>query len=287
MPTVPLAPGELLDLMPDAVCVVDPDGVLLYASAAFERLLGYPRHEVLGRRVFELVHPDDREATREQAARLMEGLGARHFRNRYVHRSGHAVDLLWSAQWLPEHRIRVAVARDVSELRRVERELEHRANHDALTGLVNRRRLRELLEHALTEHARTGVPVALLYIDLDGFKGVNDEHGHEAGDRVLVEVARRLQAGLRQGDTVARMGGDEFVALLPGCDAANARALVEALHGQLLMPFDVGGTYRPLAASIGAAACPEDTDHAERLIDRADAAMFAAKRAHARGRAAV
>jgi diguanylate cyclase (GGDEF)-like protein len=217
----------------------------------------------------------------------MEGLGARHFRNRYLHRSGHAVDLLWSAQWLPEHQVRVAVARDVSELRRVERDLEHRANHDPLTGLVNRRRLRELLEQALADAARTGVPLALLYIDLDAFKRVNDDHGHEAGDRVLVEVARRLQAGLRQGDTVARMGGDEFVALLPGCDAANALALVEALHAQLLMPFEVGGMFRPLGASIGSAACPSDADTADMLLDRADAAMFAAKRLRARSLASV
>jgi diguanylate cyclase (GGDEF)-like protein/PAS domain S-box-containing protein len=287
MPTAPLAPSDLLDLMPDAVCVVDPDGVLLYASAAFERILGYPRDELLGRRVFELVHPEDRDATREQAARLMEGLGARHFRNRYVHRAGHSVDLLWSAQWLPQHGVRVAVARDVSELRRVERELEHRANHDALTGLVNRRRLRELLEHALAEAARTAVPLALLYIDLDAFKSVNDAHGHEAGDRVLIEVGRRLQAGLRQGDTVARLGGDEFVALLPGCDAASARGLVEALHAQLLLPFQVGGGHRPLGASIGTAAFPSDAHQADTLLDRADAAMFAAKRLRARGIAAV
>ena len=145
MPAELPSPAELLDLMPDAVCVVDANGVLLYASAAFERMLGQPRGALLGRPMFELVHPDDIEATREQAVRLMEGGGERHFRNRYRHRDGSTVDLLWSAQWLPRYGVRVGVARDISELRRVERELEHRANHDALTALPNRRRFGELL----------------------------------------------------------------------------------------------------------------------------------------------
>ncbi|TZF90213.1 diguanylate cyclase [Lysobacter lacus] len=267
--------------MPDVACVVDPDGVLLYVSAAFERVFGYTRDEVLGRHVFDLVHPEDREATREQAARLMEGLGARHFRNRYVHRAGHAVDLLWSAQWLPEHGVRVAVGRDVTELRRLERELEHRANHDALTGLANRQRLHELLEHAIADASRTDTPLALLYIDIDAFKAVNDAHGHEAGDRVLVEVARRLQAGLWHGGTVARMGGDEFVALLPGCDDQGARGVIEALHVQLLVPFGVAGGYVPIGASIGAAAYPADAQQPDALINRADSAMYACKRRRA------
>lgn len=277
-PTVPPL-TELLDLMPDAVCVVDTEGVLLYASAAFERMLGYPHKALLGRRLFELVHPDDREATRQQAAHLMEGQGDRHFRNRYIHRAGHAVDLLWSAQWLPEYGVRVGVAREVSELRRTEEELERRANHDALTGLVNRRRLRELLEHALAQSASSGEPVAVLYVDLDDFKAINDVHGHDAGDRVLVEVARRLQAGLRHGDVVARMGGDEFVALLPGCDAAAAHSLVEALHAQLAFPIQLDRGPQRIAASVGTAACPVDGVTADALLRRADAAMYESKRA--------
>jgi diguanylate cyclase (GGDEF)-like protein/PAS domain S-box-containing protein len=273
---------ELLDLVPDAVCVVDPDGVLLYVSAAFQRMLGYSSDEVLGRPVFELIHPDDRDATRDQAARVMHDTGARHFRNRYMHRDGHPVDLLWSAQWVPAHGVRVGVARDVSELRRVEQELEHRANHDPLTGLVNRHRLREVLDHALAEAARTDTPLALLYVDLDGFKAINDAHGHEGGDRVLVDLARRLQAGLRQGDVVARIGGDEFVALLPGCDADSARALVATMHVQLARPFELDSGAVPLRASIGTAAYPVDAHDAQALLARADAAMYTVKRARSR-----
>lgn len=279
MPAVLPPLTELLDLMPDALCVVDADGVLLYASAAFERILGYPRDAVLGRRVFDLVHPADRDATREQAGRLMQGTGERHFRNRYLHRDGHAVDLLWSAQWLPAYGVRVGVAREVSELRRVEQELEHRANHDALTGLVNRHRIGELLDHALADAARTGAALALLYLDLDGFKAINDVHGHEVGDRVLVDVARRLKAGLRQGDTVARIGGDEFVAILPGCDAGAARALVDTVTQQMVAPFALREGALTLRASVGMAAFPADADCAQDLLHHADTAMYAAKRA--------
>jgi diguanylate cyclase (GGDEF)-like protein/PAS domain S-box-containing protein len=279
-PTLPPLTA-LLDLLPDAVCVVDTEGVLLYANAALERMLGYTPAERLGQRMLDLVHPDDLAATRAQVARLMEGIGERHFRNRYVHREGHTVDLLWSAQWLPEYGVRVAVARDVSELRRVEQELEHRANHDALTGVVNRRRLRELLEHALVDAALTGVPLALLYADVDGFKAINDTYGHDVGDRVLVDVAQRLQAGLRKGDVVGRMGGDEFVALLPRCDGEAARSLVDAMHRQLQHPFALDDGTLMLRVSVGTAAYPADAQQADTLLARADAAMYSTKRARA------
>ncbi|WP_460833355.1 diguanylate cyclase domain-containing protein [Lysobacter humi (ex Lee et al. 2017)] len=235
-----------------------------------------------GHPVFDLVHPDDRDATRQQAARLMDGRGQRHFRNRYLHRDGHAVDLLWSAQWLPAYGVRVGVARDVSELRRVEQELEDLANHDMLTGLPNRRRLHELLVRAVADAADRATPLAVLYIDLDGFKAINDVHGHPAGDRVLTEAARRFQAGLRQGDTVARIGGDEFMALLPGCDTAGARAVADAMRAHLRRPIVLEGVPLALVASIGIAAFPADARDPESLIACADRAMYAAKRERAR-----
>lgn len=281
MPAELPSPAELLDLMPDAVCVVDANGVLLYASAAFERMLGHPRGALLGRPMFELVHPDDIEATREQAVRLMEGGGERHFRNRYRHRDGSTVDLLWSAQWLPRYGVRVGVARDISELRRVERELEHRANHDALTALPNRRRFGELLGAALAEGERAEVPLAVLYIDLNGFKAINDAFGHPAGDRVLAEAARRLSAGLREGDSVSRIGGDEFIALLPACDAVGGRAVADAMCMQLQRPFLIDGCPVELHASIGVATYPADASDADALVACADAAMYAVKRRRA------
>ena len=270
---------ELLDLMPDAVCVVDVEGSILFVSAGFERIFGYAPDEVVGRRMFELVHPDDRAATLQQAQQVMTGTFQRHFRNRYIHKDGHAVDIQWAARWLPEYGVRIGVAHEVTELRRTERELEHRASHDPLTGLPNRHRLHQELQYAIEHAAQTGGGLALLYLDLDGFKAINDRYGHDAGDRLLHEAARRLQQGLRQGDLMARVGGDEFVALLPGCsDAGAARAIAESLRACLNPPCALPeGSFR-MDASIGIACFPADGSDPDTLLAHADRAMYAAKR---------
>jgi len=273
----PLA--DVLDLLPDAACVVDAEGHFLYVSASFERIFGYARDEVLGRRIFDLVHPDDRAATVQQAEQVMDGALQRHFRNRYVHKDGHSVDIQWSARWLPEHGVRIGVAHEVTELRRAERELEHRASHDPLTGLPNRHQLQCELQYAIAHAARTGDGLAVLYLDLDGFKEVNDRGGHDAGDRLLREVAQRLQQGLRKGDLVARVGGDEFVALLPGChDAEAARAVADGLRACLSPPFTLSDGLFRLDASVGIACFPADGSDPDTLLAHADRAMYAAKR---------
>lgn len=272
----PLA--DLLDLVPDAVCVVDADGRFLFASAAFERILGYRPDEVIGQRVFDFIHPEDRDATMAQAERIMAGELQRHFRNRYLHKEGHVVDMQWSARWHPSYRVRIAVGHEVTELRRAERALEHRADHDPLTGLPNRDRLQRELRQALGRASRGGQGLAVLYLDMVGFKAVNDRGGHAAGDRVLCEVADRLRRGLRQDDLVARVGGDEFVVLLAGCRSrGDARSVGENLRARLRQPVEACDGLPPLDASIGIACFPDDGDTPTDLLAHADRAMYAAR----------
>jgi len=240
---------------------------------------------VLGRQIFSLVHPDDREMTAELAERVMAGELQRHFRNRYVHKDGHTVDIQWSARWLPEHRVRIGVGHEVTELRRAELELEHRANHDSLTGLPNRHRLRAELQAAIDRAVGEGGGLALLYIDLDGFKHVNDRGGHAVGDRLLRELAGRMQRVVRQNDLVARVGGDEFVVLLPDCrNVQAAQEVADSLRARVTAPYRLPEGLFQLDASIGVAMFPADGADAEALLKHADQTMYAAKHG---GRAGV
>ena len=273
----PLA--QLVDLLPDALCVVDPQGHFLFVSASFQRIFGYDPSEALGLCTFDLVHPDDRAATIDAAMQVMAGERQRHFRNRYIHKDGHAVDIQWSAQWLPDYGVRIAIGREVSELRRAEQALEHLADHDPLTDLPNRHRLQRELRYAIAHAARTGEGLSVLYLDLDGFKAVNDRSGHAAGDRLLREIAQSLQQGLRQGDLVARVGGDEFVVLLPGCrDGQQAQAVAGGLRARLSPPYVLPDGLFRLDASFGIACYPGDGSDAASLLAHADRAMYVIKR---------
>ena len=280
--------ADMLDLLPDAVCVVDPEGHFLYVSASFERIFGYTPAEALGMRAFDLVHPDDRAGTMQSAQQVMAGERQRHYRNRYIHRQGHSIDIQWSAHWLPDHGVRIATAREVTELRRAEEELEHLAGHDPLTDLPNRHRLHRELQFAIAHAGQTGEGLAVLYLDLDGFKAVNDRGGHDAGDRLLREVAQRLQDGLRHGDMVARVGGDEFVALLPGCGTVEAARLVaDGLRARLRPAYTMPEGEFQLDASVGIACYPADGGDPDTLLANADRAMYSAKRERRAGGAGL
>ena len=174
----------------------------------------------------------------------------------------------------------VVVHENVTERKLAEEATTHLALHDLLTDLPNRRLLRDRLEHALSRAAREGTAVAVLYLDLEGFKAVNDELGHEAGDRLLVAVAGRLRGCLRGVDTAARLGGDEFVAVLEGVSGeGEALALAERIARVLGEPYPLGGCERTLTASMGVAlsAHPHREDP-EELLRSADLAMYRSKR---------
>lgn len=274
-------PQVVLELLPDAVCIVDNEGRFLFVNAAFERILGYSPSEVVGKRAFDFLHPEDLPATLRQVEQIMAGQIQRHFRNRYLHKDGHYVDMQWSARWHADLGVRIAVGREVTELRRVECALEHRADHDYLTGLPNRHYLlREF--HRVLDHAHAcGTGVSVMYLDLDGFKGVNDQYGHEAGDMLLREAAARMKAAVRVEDIAARLGGDEFVIVLPGCsDPDEARSRAELVRKQLLQPFYLPAGQVQIDASIGIAAFPGDGMDPASLLAHADRDMYATKRVH-------
>jgi diguanylate cyclase (GGDEF)-like protein len=173
------------------------------------------------------------------------------------------------------------VGRDVTDDAVARERIATLAYRDALTGLDNRISLMPALEKAVERTRRRGTKLAGLFLDLDGFKEVNDAHGHDAGDRLLVEAAQRLRAVLRAGDPVARLGGDEFFVVLEDVhDAGPAERVAAKLLGALHKPYDIGvGREVSVSASIGISVFPDDAGNAATLMKHADAAMYAAKQA--------
>lgn len=170
-------------------------------------------------------------------------------------------------------------SRDITEYRRAQRTIEHMALHDALTGLSNRAGFSRELQHACREAQYDGTRLAVLFLDLDHFKDVNDALGHSVGDRLLIEVAERLRRGLRARDFIARFGGDEFVMLVnQDCDHASISDLADRLTKTVSVPYDIDGIRVRTAVSIGVAIFPDDGADHERILSNADLALYAAKR---------
>ncbi len=432
--------GNVMDLMLDAICVVDVRGCYVFVSAAFERIFGYTPEEVIGRPMIELVHPDDRERTLQAANEIMAGQPKPHFQNRYVRKDGQVVHIMWSARWSEADQVRIAVARDVTELKRAElmqwalhaiseaahsaedllalfrqihqivgrllpannffvalydakkdelsfpyfvdeydeapaplsldagtlssevirsgqallltpatqmelpprvrpivgqdsldwlgvplsgqqgvigalvvqsysgevrysqqdkallqfvstqiaaaiqrkqteTRLQYLAQHDQLTDLPNRELFHDRLRTALARSRRDEQRLAVLYLDLDQFKPVNDSHGHDIGDLLLREVAVRIGQCVRESDTVGRIGGDEFVVLLNDIGLPeHAVAVAEKIHLAFEQPFELSGCTLQVSASIGIAIYPDHGEDDKQLLRRADDAMYGAKR---------
>jgi diguanylate cyclase (GGDEF)-like protein len=169
-------------------------------------------------------------------------------------------------------------ARELAALKEREAQAERLAHRDDLTGLYNRRRMRELLDLAIADAARHGRRVGLLFIDLNGFKSINDEHGHAAGDAILSSVAMRIAGRVRGGDIVCRFGGDEFVVVLPNVpDAAAVAQVADAIRERVALPYWIDANEHHLTAAIGESMYPHDGESADVLLHHADETMYRLK----------
>jgi diguanylate cyclase (GGDEF)-like protein/PAS domain S-box-containing protein len=430
----------LLDLLLDVICVVDSDGRFLFVSAGCEQVFGYTRDEMIGKPMIDLVHPDDRERTLQAASEIMEGTEKPIFENRYIHKNGTTLHIMWSARWSEHNQLRIAMARDVTRLKRAETmrdalhaiseaahsasdvdmlyqqihhivgrllnadnffvalydhdhdvlsfpyfvdqydtqpaprplatgtltaevissgkpllltpdtrdtlpehlqvavgcdaldwlgvplvapqgvigalvvqtysgavhytaadvelleyvsvpvaaaierkqmqtRLEFSAQYDHLTGLPNRQLFNDRLNTALARARRSKERLALLYLDLDRFKEINDTFGHAVGDRMLEAVAERLRSSVRESDTICRIGGDEFVVLLENIgETAHALLAADKVLAALRLPLVLENRSHRVRPSIGIALYPDHGKETPQLLSQADKAMYSAKR---------
>jgi diguanylate cyclase (GGDEF)-like protein/PAS domain S-box-containing protein len=276
--------AAVLDSAQQAVMVTDLAGRILRVNPAFESITGYAAKEALGQTPRMLSSGQQGDDFYERLWASLKDVG--HWQGELVNqrRDGSlytqqmTISTVRNSAGVPSHY--VAMFLDVSEAKAAEQRIQHLAQHDALTGLPNRLLLTDRLQQALSQATRSGRSVAVLFIDLDHFKHVNDAHGHHVGDLLLKQAAQRIVRALRDSDTVSRQGGDEFIALLTELnDAEDALPACHNLLRALALPFEVEGLSLHLSASIGVASFPSDGSDIETLLRCADMAMYEAKAA--------
>lgn len=259
-------------------------------NETYAALLGRAPEDLVGVPFSQVLHPDDREGEQIRVTQLLSGEEqALSAEQRYLAPDGRELWVLHGVTIVPDAAggpVWFAVsAQDITERRRAEQDLRdltgrlaEQAVRDPLTGVANRTLLEERLRGALARDGRTGGTTGLLFLDLDGFKGVNDRHGHGAGDDVLRTVADRLVGSVRPSDTVARIGGDEFVVLAEGTAEPDLRLLADRLAGAVTAPIALRGLDLNVGVSVGLAVSHAGETDPTSLLASADGAMYTAKR---------
>ena len=273
------------DDAPIGMALVGLDGRFLQVNSTLESLTGHGRAWLLGRTHQDLTHPDDLASELAMTRRLHDGETDRHrFEKRFTHAAGHdlwvsgSISLVRDPEGTP--RYYVHQIEDVTQRKHAEQALARAALHDPLTGLANRTLFSERLSLSLARLRRVPAPLGVLFVDLDRFEAINDRFGHRSGDRVLVEVAARLEAAFRPTDTVARLDGDTFCVMCDSLDGElDVVGISDRVHQALVAPVRCDGIELKVTASVGIAVATGPEADPEQLLRDADAAMHQAKQA--------
>ncbi|MBE9559591.1 MAG: EAL domain-containing protein [Proteobacteria bacterium] len=286
----------IVNTSPDIIYILDRDGHFTFINERIESLLGFSKEEIVGKHYSFLVHHDDMEQAKyvfnerrigtraakniELRLKCKDDGKSRHFNNRTL-----PIELSAMGMYTPEDESKnsytgtYGVARDVTERKIAEETINFQAYHDLLTKLPNRALLRDRLSLAINQAKRENEKLAVMFLDLDRFKNINDSLGHMIGDELLQQVSMRLKECIRAADTLARFGGDEFTLMLPKLHEGHedASKLAEKITNTLKKPFNVDGHELYVSASIGIALYPQDGTDMDSLIKHADVAMYHVK----------
>jgi diguanylate cyclase (GGDEF)-like protein/PAS domain S-box-containing protein len=266
------------------MALVTPEGRWLQVNDSLCKLLGYSERELMAIDYLNVLHPNDLSPALANFRDLLRGkIPSCQMEKRYIHKSGHEVWGLWSASLAQDAHTRtpslIFQIQDITDRKQAEERLHHDAFHDALTGLPNRALFMDHVKLAIARMQRRENQIfAVLYLDLDRFKVINDSLGHMGGDQLLVGIARRLEYCLRPGDTIARIGGDEFTVLLEDIDGDNdVGQIAERIQEELSLPFSLSGREVFTTVSIGIALSSREYERPEDILRDADTAMYRAK----------
>jgi diguanylate cyclase (GGDEF)-like protein/PAS domain S-box-containing protein len=274
---------SLVDSTTDAVVTKNLQGTITSWNHAAEAIFGYAAAEMIGQPMAKVFPADRLQEEPMILARISRGERVDHFETVRVRKDGSLVNVSVTISPLHDSAGRIVgaskIARDITERIQAERTIWLQANYDTLTSLPNRRHFQERLVLELARARRMQRHVAVIFIDLDRFKDVNDTLGHQAGDDLLVQAAQRIRTTVREIDTVARMGGDEFTILLPDLLAGDeVDPIAQRLNICLFEPFNLGEIAVHISGSIGVALFPQDGDSSDVLLQHADLAMYESKR---------
>ena len=269
----------------DGIITINESGEIQGFNPAAEEIFGYLQQEVLGKKLTMLMPEPERSSHDGYINRYLQTgqtriIGVRGREVLSVRKNGEEfpMEISVSEMVLGGHRYFIGIVRDITDRKRAEQKIAHLAHYDYLTDLPNRALLLDVLNHSVSLAKRNKHKTAVLFLDLDGFKKINDTLGHDAGDLLLKGVSQRLKDTIRDSDTVARVGGDEFILVLDSIGSyENATQVANKIIAALSEPFDLKGQSSQIGASVGISIFPDDSDSPVKLVKQADEAMYLAK----------